>query len=75
MKKLLSVEKKAKYREGVEARKQERARIKKVKELTKAKQDIPLYLLNFEIRFLIRRPSGRRNRQSFKLNKLPETRN
>lgn len=41
MKKLLSVEKKAKYREGVEARKQERARIKKVKELTKAKQDIP----------------------------------
>ena len=72
MKKLLSVEKKAKYREGVEARKQERARIKKVKELTKAKQDIPPEL---QIRFLIRRPSGRRNRQSFELNKLPETTN
>ena len=40
MKKLLSIEKKTKYKEGVEARKQERARIKRVKELTKAKQDI-----------------------------------
>jgi len=38
MKKFLSIEKKAKYKEGVEARKQERARIKEVKELTKAKQ-------------------------------------
>jgi hypothetical protein len=41
MKKLLSIEKKAKHKEGVEARKQERARVKKVKELAKAKQDIP----------------------------------
>ena len=41
IKKFLSIEKKAKYKEGVEARKQERARIKKVKALTKAKQDIP----------------------------------
>ena len=41
MKKLLSIEKKAKHKEGVEARKQERARIKKIKELTKLKQDIP----------------------------------
>jgi hypothetical protein len=38
-------EKAEKYREGVEARKLERARVKKVKELTNAKQDIPPNLL------------------------------
>jgi hypothetical protein len=52
MKKLLSIEKKAKYREGVEARKQERTRIKKVKEFS-TKQDIPL---NSKFQFPIQRP-------------------
>jgi hypothetical protein len=33
------------YRQGVEARKQERARVKKVKELNTTKQNIPLELL------------------------------
>jgi hypothetical protein len=42
---MLCDEKNEKYQQGVKAREQERLRKKKVKELTKAKQDIPLELL------------------------------
>jgi hypothetical protein len=43
--KMLRDEKNEMYRQGVEAREQERLRKRKVKELTKAKQDIPPELL------------------------------
>ena len=43
--KILHDEKNEMYRQGVEAREQERLRKRKVKELTKAKQDIPTELL------------------------------
>jgi hypothetical protein len=43
--KMLYDEKNEMYQQGVEAREQERLRKRKVKELTKAKQDIPPELL------------------------------
>jgi transposase-like protein len=43
--KILRDEKNEMYQKGVEAREQERLWKRKVKELTKAKQDIPLELL------------------------------